>query len=527
MPVTATPTSAVRTPFPSQENATPAEIPQPTATLDVVGWAFVSPPTLRLWAQPGESPIATLHGGDRLDILGISPDHVWLWVRYHPAPDAPLLQGWASVADVRFFVEKNALPVASPGALEAAASSQGRMGIVQAQQLHLRVAPGVDQPIQKTLVKGEAVYLLGRSDTGQWVRVRTQEGVVGWVAARWLKPDRPISQLPVITSAASATASSFHPQGEIVFQTEPGGAIYAIGADGRGLRKLTTGLDPALSPDGQWLAFARWRDGGDAIMVMNLETGVTRTVIQVNKPRSPTWAPDGKALVYEHWINETVCRQTPFGCLSDDALRQRFMGQDCWTFPAPVGRVCIEDFPLLHLPRTGLQYVRLDGSQARDLPATIPAHAPRYHPSQPWALYLSRNGIEKAQTMGNEPPQPLVAYPEMGAPVYSPDGEFIFVSRKDGDSWNLWRYRADGAEAIALTHPPGLRDRPVNHVAPVLSPDGRFLLFLTDRRGPWELWIMDADGRNPHPFAPAALQSLRFRFDFGTTRMIDWQERSR
>ncbi len=523
MPVIATPTSAVLILSSSQKNATPAVTPLPTATLDVAGWAFVLPPTLRLWTQPGEKSIATLYGGDRLDILGISPDHTWLRVRYHPAPEVPPLRGWVPVADVRFFVKKDALPVVSPGALKEAASSQGLLGIVQAQQLHLRVAPGVDQPIQKTLAKGDAVYLLGRSDTGQWVQVHTQEGDVGWVAAHWLKPDRPISQLPVITSVASATTSPFHLQGEIVFQTEPGGAIYALGADGRGLRKLATGLDPALSPDGQWLAFARWQDGGDAIQVMNLETGATKTLIRVNKPRSPTWTPDGDALVFEYWVNEQVCRQTPFGCLSDDALRQRFMGQDCWTFPAPVGRVCIEDFPLLHLPRTGLQYVLLDGSQARDLPATIPARAPRYHPSQPWVLYLSRNGIEKAQTIGNESPRPLVDYPELGAPLYSPDGEFIFVSRKDGDSWNLWRYRADGSDAVALTHPPGLRDRPVNNVAPAVSPDGRFLLFLTDRRGVWEMWIMDVDGHNPRPFAPLTLQSIRFRFNFGTSRMIDWQ----
>ena len=39
-------------------------------------------------------------------------------------------------------------------------------------------------------------------------------------------------------------------QGKIVFQTSSGGEIYLINADGTDLRYLTTGLDPALSPDG-------------------------------------------------------------------------------------------------------------------------------------------------------------------------------------------------------------------------------------------------------------------------------------
>ncbi len=493
--------------------------PLPTATFAVWGWGFVAPEALPLWTLPGEKTIATLHGGDRLDLLGVSPDRAWFWVRYSSAPEDAPLKGWVASAGIAVYMDVETLPTVIPKRLGEPDSVPG-MGVVLAQPLNLRSAPGVDHPIQRTLILDERVYLLGRSEDDQWIQVRTRKGDVGWVAADRLHLTVPRTQLPVVITA---TPSSLQPQGQIVFQAEPGGAIYAIRADGRGLRKLTTGLDPALSPDARWLAFARWQDGGDAIQVMNLETGATKTLIRVNKPRSPTWTPDGDALVFEYWVNEQVCRQTPFGCLSDDALRQRFMGQDCWTFPPPVGRVCIEDFPLLHLPRTGLQYVLLDGSQARDLPATIPARAPRYHPSQPWVLYLSRNGIEKAQTIGNESPRPLVDYPELGAPLYSPDGEFIFVSRKDGDSWNLWRYRADGSDAVALTHPPGLRDRPVNNVAPAVSPDGRFLLFLTDRRGVWEMWIMDVDGHNPRPFAPLALQSIHFRFDFGASRMIDWQ----
>src|SRR5512136_3072680 len=56
----------------------------------------------------------------------------------------------------------------------------------------------------------------------------------------------------------SAEAQSPGPQGAIVYQTASGGPIYAINADGTNLHYLTTGMDPALSPDGRQVAFVRW-----------------------------------------------------------------------------------------------------------------------------------------------------------------------------------------------------------------------------------------------------------------------------
>jgi len=56
--------------------------------------------------------------------------------------------------------------------------------------------------------------------------------------------------------------------GTIVFQIVSGGPIYAVDVDtltgtgGGNLRYLTTGMDPALSPDGRQVAFTRWPTGG-------------------------------------------------------------------------------------------------------------------------------------------------------------------------------------------------------------------------------------------------------------------------
>ncbi len=57
---------------------------------------------------------------------------------------------------------------------------------------------------------------------------------------------------------AAAQGGSSDPTGTIVFQTVSGGPIYAIDASGSNLRYLTTGIDPALSPQGDRVAFTRW-----------------------------------------------------------------------------------------------------------------------------------------------------------------------------------------------------------------------------------------------------------------------------
>lgn len=75
---------------------------------------------------------------------------------------------------------------------------------------------------------------------------------------------------------------------------------------------------------------------------------------------------------------------------------------------------------------------------------------------------------------------------------------------------------------MALTTPPGLRDRAISSYAPTVSPDGKQVVFLTDRAGPWQLWVMNADGSNQRPLAPEALAGVTFQVDFNDERMVDW-----
>ena len=141
-------------------------------------------------------------------------------------------------------------------------------------------------------------------------------------------------------------------------------------------------------------------------------------------------------------------------------------------------------------------------------------------------MVLLPDGIGVVSLDSNAQSRKIIRNGPLGAPVYSHDGRYIYVSQKSGDHWDIWRYNEDGSNGVALTRPPGLRDRAIHNVAPAASPDGRSILFLTNREGDgseWKLWIMNSDGSNQRPFAPRALANIHFQFDFGRERVLDWR----
>jgi len=110
--------------------------------------------------------------------------------------------------------------------------------------------------------------------------------------------------------AAPASSSSRGPVrgGLLAFSSELHAAeVYAMKADGRGLRRLTDAAAPsrwpALSPDGSKLAFARKRNAGWAILVQGVRGGAVEDIsAQAGLPPGfagyPDWSPDGTKLAF-------------------------------------------------------------------------------------------------------------------------------------------------------------------------------------------------------------------------------------
>lgn len=111
------------------------------------------------------------------------------------------------------------------------------------------------------------------------------------------------SPSPLPEVAASAPMPTRAPgESHLVFQLSSGGDIMVINPDGSGLRRLTHGMDPAISPDGQWVAFTRWDNAEmGSLWVIRIDGSQERMVLgEMRKAKGPEWSPDGTRIVLNY-----------------------------------------------------------------------------------------------------------------------------------------------------------------------------------------------------------------------------------
>ena len=112
---------------------------------------------------------------------------------------------------------------------------------------------------------------------------------------------------PLTNEDAAFATPAFSADGQrIAFATNRDGGdfeIYVIGADGGPMTPLTANAaedgGPAWSPDGRRIAFESDRDGNPEIYVMNADgSGVVRLTSSILDEHSPSWSPDGSRIAF-------------------------------------------------------------------------------------------------------------------------------------------------------------------------------------------------------------------------------------
>jgi dipeptidyl aminopeptidase/acylaminoacyl peptidase len=448
-----------------------------------------------------------------------------------------------------------ASPSPSPVVSPAPAPTPSRapiMGMGGRPAFAVRNLPQADAPVVATLPGSQVVWAEGRSEDGRWLAVIYGEAADGLNRRGWvLRSDIALmgeaGDLPELAAArasglnrTAAPAQSTPPQGgvaasaqpaapgaaaggKLVFQAAAGGDIYIVNVDGRGLRRLTDGIDPVLSPDGTLVAFARW-GSPHGIFVLDLRTGQEQRIASVNRPRGPTWSADGARLAFTHVTRKRTCVDLGFSCVDVDEFRRSFGGRDC--VETPQGRRCINDFPVVNIDDNGLALTPLRAGSASqsNLISEGTIQSAQWRPGQDQLLFRSRVGLQTIRP--GEQPAPLGADPNIGSPAWSPDGQRLVAQMRIHNRTEIVLLDANGGVTAHLTQPPPTYERPgqppPHNVAPAWSPDGRSILFLSDRSGAWKLYIMNADGSNQRLFLAEPLAAVQFRYDFAAERVVNW-----
>jgi TolB protein len=401
-------------------------------------------------------------------------------------------------------------------------------GRVTAYGLNVRAGPGMAYPIIGGLSLGDEVEVVGKNATSDWLQIG-YSGQECWVAAAYVDLSGSLEVVPVVSApsppspAPMADELATHPTepeltGKLVFQVCNGCDIYVINADGSGLRRLTDGMDPAWSPDGQKVAFARWRDPR-GIYVID-EDGSNETLLfGWSQAKAPAWSPDGSRIVFT--------RQ--YGGREED-VEVSIWGFH-WTLPAH--------------PWWKLGLVRLEDRYFTDLLCYDHSFSPTWSPDGKVIAYDSDYGLHLTSEDGSIGGQfydrslyALSTDVRDTSPAWSPDGTQIAFMFNQHDHWEIYVMNADGSNRVRLTKEEPFAGRPPHNVSPAWSPDSRHIAFFTDRNGKWELYVMNADGSNQRPLfetAPSTesilskaeglrtgLDGLKIEYGFVAERMVSW-----
>jgi dipeptidyl aminopeptidase/acylaminoacyl peptidase len=399
--------------------------------------------------------------------------------------------------------------------------------------VNVRAGPGTKFPIIGGALASDTFDIEGSDETGAWLKIVFDRDE-GWITAqaeyvRLLDNAINVPVAPLPSGVGAGVPQSPLPTGgRLIVASRSGGDLYLIELenDNTVVQELAKNvIDPAISPDGNQVAFTRW-DGSEfgALYILDLATSQERVVAgEIRQPKSPTWSPDGGKIVisFQHGgmrNPQQECRKFDF----NDGVNLPDNVTIVYTDVDADGRlvVCFIENEDLHWL---LREIDVESGQFADLPSAQYAYSPTWDPQNPWRVVYSGPAGLMQFDVNEQREWPLTTDLRDKEPVFSPDGQQLAVTYRQHDHWEVYTVDVQTGQRQRLTKPPILADPQYSSAAPTWSPDGTQLAFVTDRRGSWELWVMDADGSNPRPLLSPELQTrLSLEYAGVNERLLNW-----
>ncbi len=241
---------------------------------------------------------------------------------------------------------------------------------------------------------------------------------------------------------------------------------YLARVDGSERRRIVEGMhQPALSPDGQWLAVNGERPDFLNLFIVLSDGSGLQEITEHTEDELPAWSPDGQTLAFS---------STRHG---DKQSRVYVIDQVPFEWGRAQGR------PLNY----GVDEVR-GWSPAWVSSGEQSAASVVYEGCDPLTGFTSCGLFLISALPGPQTPLQLTTHAGDSSPAVS-GGRIAFMSDRDGN-WEIYRIDTTGSDLIRVT------DNAANDGLPAWAPDGQSIAFVSDQDGVWAIWVVDPNGSN-------------------------------
>ena len=363
------------------------------------------------------------------------------------------------------------------------------------------------------LTSSGTVYKAAISADGKWLVYVEYDGEQ---QSLWLKQVAvPGSSRQIAPAAAIYQGVAFSPDGNYVYYTllqrdNWDGILYQVPILGGEARKVLTDINcpVALSPDGKKLAFYRWADDEDRLMVANTDGTEQRQLVArggneslVYGTHGPSWSPDSKTLLTAFGTLAPELSMTVAAVSAETGAITLFSQKkfqsiaDIAWIPDGQGVLVSATDQFAEYASWKIWQISYPSGNAQRITNDLNSY-------QTISLTADSNTLATVQTetLGNlwiaslndlAHISPITTGRNLASfPSWAPDGKVIYSLSSAG---NTDLYMVDPREGTTkqLTASSG------NNYHPAVSPDGRHIVFSSDRSGVIGLWRIDIDGSNP------------------------------